>query len=1201
MDVFKLLGTIAIDNKAANKALDEVSNKGKKTAKDIEDLGESAGKAEGKMSAAFQKMGHGAAVVGKTILTGLAAGGAAITALGTMAINSYADYEQLAGGAQLMFGEAWGYIEEKSKNAYQTVQMSQNEYLQQVNGFATGLKTALGGNEQAAAELADRIITAEADIVAATGETQENVQNAFNGIMKSNFQMLDNLKLGITPTKEGFQDVIDKVNEWNAANGEATKYQIDNLADCQSALLDYIEMQGMSGYAAAEAAGTIQGSFAMLKGAWSNLMTGLADPNANIDQLIQNVFTSATTAAENLIPRITQVLSGVTAAIQQIVPLLASEIPKLLDQVLPSLIEGAVALIDGLVAAMPSIIQTILTALPMLIDGVLQLVEGLTAALPQMIEMIVAALPTLIPQIISAIVNMTVMIAAMLPEIIVPIIEALPMIITSIVDALLTNLPILIAGVWQLIVGLIGALPEIFTALFQSIGAIFSGIGNVLASWFEPVKTYFSDLWQSMGNVPGLAQLKTIIEAVWSACANYVTTYINAIKNIVTTTWNAIKNVISTVLNSVKNVITTAWNAIKTIISNVMNLISSLLKGDWEGVKNALSNILNAIKSVIASIWNGIKATLSSVLNGIKSVVSSVWNGIKSVVMSVLNGIKSVVTTVWNSIKSVISSVLNGIKSTVSSIWNGIKSAISNAINGIKSGVSNGFNNIKSNIISIMTSIPGKMAEIGRNIVQGIIRGITGSASSLFSSLKNLATNALTSAKNALGIESPSKEFRDEVGRYIAEGIAVGITENTSLATDAADKMAQDVLTSAKNGMKKGQTEDDMYKAFVKGAKAKYEEQKTYNDMSVQDEVTFWDAMRKACKKGTAARVELDQKYWEARNSIDDKIIQSAEKKLDAHKTYNQMTLAEEVGFWDEVRAHFEEGTDARLSADKKYLDAKKSLDDQILKEEENLQNKLDEIQKKRVDGVNSILSDLGLVNDDANMEEMYFKMMAQTNAIEDYQKQMDNLASRIGSSAFYEAIESLGLDGHETVDKLNKMTDAQLSAYVDMYDKRTAAVEGLNNRWLDAELKAEEQKAIAESHAALNALGVFIGEDLITPDFSELQEIRDKFMPPAFSIWKQKSTRGAELKGTSIVAEIPAETASKYQKIQESWLSESTKQAVNLGMIVALLEEHLPDMRKKLMQDVTISLDSGELVGTLAPMMNTELGKISMRKDRGR
>ena len=99
------------------------------------------------------------------------------------------------GGAELLFGDAYDFIAGRAANAYAHVQMSQNEYLQQVNGFATGLKTALGGNEQAAAELAARIIEAEADVVAATGNSQEAVQNAFNGIMKSNFTMLDNLDI----------------------------------------------------------------------------------------------------------------------------------------------------------------------------------------------------------------------------------------------------------------------------------------------------------------------------------------------------------------------------------------------------------------------------------------------------------------------------------------------------------------------------------------------------------------------------------------------------------------------------------------------------------------------------------------------------------------------------------------------------------------------------------------------------------------------------------------------------------------------------------------------------------------------------------------------------------------------------------------------------------------------------------------------
>ena len=260
-----------------------------------------------------------ASLASEAIVSGVKKIASVVSGVGKAAYENYAQYEQLAGGSQLMFGDAYDFVAEKARNAYKTVQMSQNDYLQQVNGFATGLKTALGGNAQAAAELADKVITAEADVVAATGNSQEAVQNAFNGIMKSNYTMLDNLQLGITPTKEGFQQLIDTVNEWNEENGKATEYTIDNLADCQAALVDYIEMQGLAGYAANEAAGTIEGSVASMKAAWENLATGMADSNSDMEGLVQDFVDSVVTAGKNIVPRVQQIVTGVgTATVEAI-------------------------------------------------------------------------------------------------------------------------------------------------------------------------------------------------------------------------------------------------------------------------------------------------------------------------------------------------------------------------------------------------------------------------------------------------------------------------------------------------------------------------------------------------------------------------------------------------------------------------------------------------------------------------------------------------------------------------------------------------------------------------------------------------------------------------------------------------------------------------------------------------------------------
>lgn len=362
MNLLDLFVKISVDDGDVDKSFSETSSK-------AETL---AGKLKGGLATAA-KVG-GAAIV---------AAGAAAVAITKQAVENYGEYEQLVGGAELMFGDAYDFVAEKAKNAYSAVQMSQNDYLRQVNGFATGLKTALGGNAQAAAELADKIVNAEADVVAATGASQEMVQNAFNGIMRSNYVMLDNLQLGITPTKEGFQEVIDKVNEWNAANGKATNYVIDNLADAQSALVDYIEMQGLQGYAANEAADTIQGSIASMKAAYENFITGLGDENADMAELITNLLGSTVTVAENLLPVVERILENIGVVVQEKGPEMIEKFVSYAIDKLPDVIklglQIVIALVKGLAQNLPQLVTGVLnmaaTIIKTLVDSIPDVIE----------------------------------------------------------------------------------------------------------------------------------------------------------------------------------------------------------------------------------------------------------------------------------------------------------------------------------------------------------------------------------------------------------------------------------------------------------------------------------------------------------------------------------------------------------------------------------------------------------------------------------------------------------------------------------------------------------------------------------------------------------------------------------------------------------------------------------------------------------
>jgi phage-related protein len=524
------------------------------------------------LSGKFKKGLAAAAKVGAAAVSAAATGIAVLT---KKALNNYAEYEQLAGGARLMFGEAYDYIADKAANAYKTVQMSQNDYLQQVNGFATGLKTALGGNEQAAAELADKIINAEADVVAATGNSQEAVQNAFNGIMKSNYTMLDNLQIGITPTKEGFQEVIDKVNDWNAANGRATEYQIENLADCQSALVDYIEMVGMQGYAADEAAKTIQGSVASMKAAWSNLLTGIADDNADFKTLTEQFVDSLVTVGKNIIPRISVILGGisqlVTSASTTIIPMVITTITDNLPMLLQAAVTLVGALGQGIIDNLPAITQAAIDILFSLANGLIEnlptLIDGIVQVTLTIVQMLTS--PDFLTQLIETAILLIVTLANGLIAAIPQLIAAVPLIIGNLLAAIIVELPNIIQmGIdllFALIDGIIQCIPELVAAVPTLIIAFINGIVN---------------------------NLDKIILAAPQIIVSLITGIIGAIPELVA----AVPRIIAAIADTIR-------------------------KYDWGGIGK---NIVQGLKNGIAGMWGNIKNWFNDKVNSLVSGVKRI-------------------------------------------------------------------------------------------------------------------------------------------------------------------------------------------------------------------------------------------------------------------------------------------------------------------------------------------------------------------------------------------------------------------------------------------------------------------------------------------------------------------------------------------------------------------------------------------------
>lgn len=468
--------------------------------KDYEqDLSETLAKTEKVGGAIGRALGGATAFAIKGLAIGVSAASAGIVKLAKDSTAAYAEMEQMIGGAQLMFGDAFSVVEENAKNAFNTVQMSQTEYLREANKYATGLKQALGGDAEAAADLTHKIIKAEADLVAATGRDRESIENAFAGVMRGNYTMLDNLQIGIKGSKEGMQDVVDKVNAWKAAQGEATNYQMGNYADMQAALVDYVEMVGYAGYATKEAGDTIQGSMASAQAAWQNLVAGFADENANLAELTSNFLEAASGAAENMMPRIEQALDGIGQFVETAVPMILEKIPPMLQNIVPKILETAKNLTQSVIETLPALIEGISAFLPEMaqggIDLLLTLGEGLISALPSLIEGGMQALSSLLdaildrlPELIEMGINMIVALANGLAQAIPTLVQAIPQIIVSIGKAIIKNLPTILKAGWDvgkaLLQGIWNGIMGLGSWLFRKVGDFFGSIKKYICEIF---------------------------------------------------------------------------------------------------------------------------------------------------------------------------------------------------------------------------------------------------------------------------------------------------------------------------------------------------------------------------------------------------------------------------------------------------------------------------------------------------------------------------------------------------------------------------------------------------------------------------------------------------------------------------------------------------------------------------------------------
>lgn len=456
MELFKIFGTIALKGK------DQFNG----------DIDESSSKAE-KLSG---KIGKGLATAAKLGAAAIVAAATAVGALTKKSLEEYAEYEQLVGGVETLFKDSADVVKQYANNAYKTAGLSANDYMETVTSFSAALLQSLGGDTEAAAKQADLAITDMADNANKMGTAMGDIQNAYQGFAKQNYTMLDNLKLGYGGTKEEMQRLIDDANALNAAQGNLTNYSIDSYADIVSAIHDVQTEMGITGTTAKEASTTIQGSLSAMKSAWTNLLTGIGDDSQDLDKLINNFVDSTGTAAENILPRLGKIITGIGSLAERLAPVVASAIPGLVTTVLPKLVQSGIsmvgAILQGLVQMLPQIIQYG-------VDMVITLIESISSDPESLVETAITLVVTIVSGLIDA-----------LPK----LIAAAAELVTGLLRALISNAPNLLAAglklVGKIAEGIANSLGEIVKAGAKVVDSIIDGIAGAwkkLTGWFKGI------------------------------------------------------------------------------------------------------------------------------------------------------------------------------------------------------------------------------------------------------------------------------------------------------------------------------------------------------------------------------------------------------------------------------------------------------------------------------------------------------------------------------------------------------------------------------------------------------------------------------------------------------------------------------------------------------------------------------------------
>lgn len=486
----------------------------------------------------------------ESAINGLKQLGSAFIEVGQQAVGSYKEFEQLEGGAKKLFGDDVAQtVMENAQNAFATAGMTANEYLSTVTNFSASLISGLDGDTVKASQIADQAIRDMADNANTFGTSIESIQNAYQGFAKGNFTMLDNLKLGYGGTKTEMLRLVKDAGVVDQSVKSLDDVSFDQMIEAIHIVQENLNITGTT---AKEASTTIEGSTKAMQSAWQNMLTGMADENANFEELANNFI--GTLIDENgggvigtLVPRVTQVITGMSNAIQTLLPQLIQTVVPIIQSNLPIIMDAVNTAIQTILGVLPEILPVITGLIPQIVSSLIGLLPELTNAGIQLLLALISGVSDTIPQLIGM----------------------MPVIIRDMVETLMNNLPEIITTGIDLLLGLITGLSDAIPELIDYLPEIIQTIITVL-----------------MENLP------KIIEAGMKIIPALI---------------NGVFKTLSSLGSSIRKINGIIKDTLKELPSVMLQVGVNIVKGIWSGITNSLSWIKSMIRGWVGNVTSFIK------------------------------------------------------------------------------------------------------------------------------------------------------------------------------------------------------------------------------------------------------------------------------------------------------------------------------------------------------------------------------------------------------------------------------------------------------------------------------------------------------------------------------------------------------------------------------------------------------------------